>query len=437
MAARRLGRSINMSKTKKDRKKWLSFAILVLSAGVIYKLYFMEDAFYVQMQEVWGLTNTQIGIIYSVTGWISTFGFLVSAYLSERFSKRKLIPIAMIVNGLAGLALTTNPSFPVMLAIFCVFPLCADMMFWPTMLKAVRLLGTKDEQGRMFGILESGRGLIDTIVNFIALGIFAALGGSLLAFNVDIIFFSVLNIGLGIACYFLLEDDEIAKIKDSGEKNKKAFSNMMAAMKNPAIWLAAFNVFSVYIVYSGIKYFSPYLRECYGLPIVAASAYAIINSYVLKMVGGPIGGVVSDKVTHSAAKFIRFMFILDAAGLLLFIAMSYKDLNVFVVMAVALMISAFIFCQRSVFFAPMDEIDVPREITGSAMSLGSFIGYLPGAFMGIVYGHQLDAHPGVVGYRRVFTIMLVLSLCGLIVSSALVHVINKKKAAKAAVPKEG
>lgn len=31
--------------------------------------------------------------------------------------------------------------------------------------------------------------------------------------------------------------------------------------------------------------------------------------------------------------------------------------------------------------APMDEVKVPREITGSAMSIGSFVGYLPGAFM--------------------------------------------------------
>jgi sugar phosphate permease len=341
----------------------------------------------------------------------------------------------MIINGLAGFALTTNPSFPVMLAIFCIFPLCADMMFWPTMLKAVRLLGNKDEQGRMFGILESGRGLMDTIVTFIALGIFAALGQSLMAFDASIVFFSVANIALGIVCYFLLEDDEISKIKDNSTKNKMAFSNMMAAMKNPAIWLASFNVFSVYIVYTGIKYFSPYLRDIYGLPMVAVSAYAIINTYALKMVGGPIGGTISDKVTHSAAKFIRFMFILDVIGLGIFLAMSYQSLNVFVVMAVALIVSAFIFCQRSVFFAPMDEIDVPREITGSAMSLGSFIGYLPGAFMSIVYGHQLDAHPGVEGYRRVFTIMIVLCLCGLLVSSALVHVINKKKAAAAA--KEG
>ena len=41
------------------------------------------------------------------------------------------------------------------------------MLYWPTMLKTVRLLGTKDEQGRMFGIMEAGRGLVDTVIAFL------------------------------------------------------------------------------------------------------------------------------------------------------------------------------------------------------------------------------------------------------------------------------
>ena len=55
-------------------------------------------------------------------------------------------------------------------------------------------------------------------------------------------------------------------------------------------------------------------------------------------------------------------------------------------MFITLTISACVYSMRAIFFAPMDEVHVPREITGSAMSMGSFIGYLPGAFMYAVYG---------------------------------------------------
>ena len=416
----------------KNSKKWISFAMMMLGAGTIYKLYFMSDAFYVQMEELWGLTNTQIGIIYSVTGWISTFGFLVAIYLTDRFSKKRLIPFAMICNGVAGLALTLRPAFPVMLALFCVFAVCADMLFWPTMLKTVRLLGGSEEQGRMFGFLETGRGLIDTVVNAAALGIFALLGSTLLGFQAGLVFFSALTILIGIGCFFLLEDDAIASAGSAAEKNRETLKGVVSVLKNPDVWMVSINVFFVYAVYSGIKYFAPYLSDVYGLPMVMASAYAILNSYVLKMVGGPIGGFVSDKITHSAARFIRFMFVLVALALVALIAMSGASLSIVAMMCCALLISAFIFCQRAVFFAPMDEIMVSRENSGSAMALGSFIGYLPGAFMGVVYGAQLDAHPGAEGYKIVFIIMAVLAVVGFGVSSLLIRTIRRRKAEKAA-----
>lgn len=57
---------------------------------------------------------------------------------------------------------------------------------------------------------------------------------------------------------------------------------------------------------------------------------------------------------------------------------------------------------RPVFFAHIDEIKVPREITGAAMSIGSVIGYLPSVLL-ILY--MLDKNPGIVGYRHVLMTM--------------------------------
>lgn len=414
-----------MEKAKSISKKWLSFATMMLGAGTVYKLYFMDGAFYVQMRDFMGLTNTQIGLLTTVAGWISTFGFLAAAYLTDRFSKKKMIPFALIGNGLAGLVVSTFPPFPVLLLLFCSFAIFADMLFWPTMLKTIRLLGNENEQGRMFGFLESGRGLIDTIVNFTALGIFVWLGSSAFGFKGSIIFFSVLTIVIGIVSYFLLEDDEIAKLGNAREKNTVALEGMKSAFKNKKIWLVSFNVCMVYSVYAGIKYFVPFLKDVYALPVALVSAYGIINSYGLKMVGGPIGGFISDKVTKSAAKFIRIMFIISAFSLVGFILLPHESMSIYIAMACALLISSFMFTMRAVFFAPMSEIKVPLEITGSAMALGAFIGYLPGAFIHLIYAPLLDNYPGITGYKMIFSIMAGIAVVGIIVSSILVKVINK------------
>jgi sugar phosphate permease len=412
----------------KVSKKWLSFASLMLGAGTIYKLYFIDGSFYVQLQEVLGLSHTQIGVLYSVSGLISTFGFIAAMFLTDRFSKKKMIPFALIGNGLAGIAMATLPSYPILIAIFCGFAVFSDMLFWPTMLKTIRLLGNEKEQGRMFGFLETGRGLIDTIVAFGALGIFAALGSSKLGFQGAILFYAGLTIIIGILAFFFLEDDAIAQVSSSSEKNRIAFKGMMDAIKDINIWIVAFNVFAVYSVYTGIKYFVPFLKDIYAMPVTLVAAYGIINSYVLKMVGGPIGGYITDKFTKSAAKFIRIMFVLTAVALGVYIILPHENMSVVFAMGFALVIASFVFCMRAVFFAPMDEIKVPREITGSAMALGSFIGYLPGAFMGTVFGSVLDANPGFTGYQYVFGIMAGLAVTGLLISSILVNVIKKKAA---------
>lgn len=128
----------------RQSKKWISFGTLVLGAGTIYKLGCLKDAFYVPMQEFMGLTHTQIGTAMSVAGLISTFGFLISIYLTDRVSKKVMIPMSLMGIGLLGIGLSTFPPYWLFLLINCGLAVCADMLYWPTMLKTVRLLGSEE-----------------------------------------------------------------------------------------------------------------------------------------------------------------------------------------------------------------------------------------------------------------------------------------------------
>lgn len=426
-----------MSEQKKRTidKKWISFGILMLGAGTIYKLGFLKDAFYVPMQEFMGLSHTQIGTAMSVAGLISTFGFLASIYLTDRVSKKIMIPLSLIGICICGICLSTFPSYPVFLLIYCLLAVCADMLYWPTMLKTVRLLGNEDEQGRMFGIMEAGRGLMDTIIAFGALGIFSALGSTANGLKMAILFYSVVPGVIGIIMYFLLEPDNApdtqtanAAAKDVNA-NKRAWEGVVRALKNKNIWLVSFNVFFVYSVYCGLTYFIPFLEEAYALPAALVGVYGIINQYGLKMLGGPIGGFITDKVLHSATKYLRIAFVIVGTILVVFSLLPHQSMGIFLGMFITLTISACVYSIRAIFFAPMDEVHVPREITGSAMSMGSFIGYLPGAFMYAVYGGILDKFDGLTGYRIVYIIMAAFAAGGFLLSTYILSTIKKAKKA--------
>lgn len=424
-----------MSQPTKGRidKKWISFGILMLGAGTIYKLGFLKDAFYVPMLEFMGLSHTQIGTAMSIAGLISTFSFLTAIGITDKVSKKIMIPFSLISICLCGIWLSTFPSYPVFLLIYCLLAICADMLYWPTMLKTVRLLGTEDEQGRMFGIMEAGRGLMDTIIAFGALGIFSAMGSTAAGLKMAILFYSIVPGVIGIIMYFMLEPDDapaptpVQTQENASSAKEKNTSGIMRTLKNKNIWLVSLNIFFVYSVYCGLTYFIPFLEEAYALPAALVGVYGIINQYGLKMLGGPVGGFITDKILHSATKYLRIAFVIVGVIVAVFAMLPHKSMGIFLGMFITLTISACVYSMRAIFFAPMDEVHVPREITGSAMAMGSFIGYLPGSFMYAVYGGILDKFEGLFGYRIVYLMMAVFAAGGFVLSTYIISTIKKDK----------
>jgi len=412
-------------------KKWLTLAVLILGGGTIFKLSSLKDAFYIPMMEYFHLTHTQIGVALSVYAFIQAFGYITSMYITDRFSKKKLLPISLAGVGITGFYLATFPGYYEILVVWALFALFAEIAFWPVLIKAVRLLGDSNEQGRMFGFLEAGRGVVDTIVAFAALGIFQWLGAGAVGFRWAIIFLSSVCIVIAIIMYFLVEDDVIKDTDENGNKinrGKVAFDGALKAMKMPEIWVVSFTIFSVYSVYIGLTYFIPFLKDIYGMPVALVGAYGIINQYGLKMIGGPVGGLLADKKFKSSSKFLRFTFLLAIIGMIIFIMLPHETMNIYVGMAFTLGYGAIIFSQRAVFFAPIEEVGIPREISGAAVSIACLIGYLPSIFAFTLYGSMLDRTPGIDGYKHVFMTMIGFATLGFVISSYLVRIVKKKKA---------
>ena len=411
-------------------KKWFTFVVLVISGGTIFKLSSLKDAFYVPMQEFMGLSHTQIGAALSVYGLVQTIGNFASIYISDRFSKRKMISFSLVCIGLVGIYISTFPGYMGILIAWGLLSFFGEVVYWPVLLKAIRLLGDETEQGRLFGFLEAGRGVVDTIVAFSALGVFALLGKGSAALRGSILFFSGTVILVGVMCYLLVEDDKVAAVDKDGKeisKNKMAMEGVIQAVKTPEIWVVSLTIASIYSVYCGLTYFIPFLKDIYGMPVTLVGAYGIINQYGLKMVGGPVGGMLVDKKFKSAAKFLRVALVVAAAAMTGFIFLPHETMNVYVGMACTLGFGAIIFCMRAVFFAPVDEIKVPRHISGAAMSIACIFGYCPQMFAFTLYGSMLDRHPGMAGYRMVFSTMVGFAILGILITTLLISMIKKKQ----------
>lgn len=416
-----------MKNKKLKKNKWVTLFVLVLGGGSVYKPSNMKDTFYGPMQEFLSLNNTQIGALMSISGAIDTFGEIPAMYISDRFSKKKILPITLICEGIIGLYVATAlPGYNKLVICWCLFPLVL-IPYWSTLLKAVRLLGSADEQGRMFGFLESGRGIVDIIIAFSALGLFSAMGQGSKGFRGGIYLFSIVPIVAGVISYFLLEDD---KIDTSIEKNKNiiVLKGVFKALKSPNIWLLSLNVFMVYCIYIGNSMFIPFLKDIYRATPALVGAFGIINQYGLKIIGGPIGGFLADKKFKSPTRYMRVAYVAILIAMIIIILLPHERMNTYLGIVIILAFGAIIFTMRAIFFAPMEELGVPREISGAAMALGSFVGYAPAMFMYVVNGYILDKYPGMTGYRIIFVSMIIFAIIGIGISTLMVKQINKNKA---------
>ncbi|WP_341270550.1 MFS transporter [Morganella morganii] len=413
-----------------DKKRWAIFSLLILCGGTIYKLPSLKDAFYVPMQEYFHLTNGQIGNAMSVNSIVTTIGFFLSIYFSDKLPRRLTISFSLIATGLLGVYLSTMPGYWGILFVWALFGVTCDMLNWPVLLKSVSLLGNSSQQGRIFGFFETGRGVVDTVVAFSALAVFAWFGSGYLGFKMGILFYSGVAILVGGIIFLFLKDDKhtvTEPVNESGE-NKEKKPGVSAVLKDGTVWLIALSIFFVYAVYCGLTFFIPFLSNIYALPVALAGIYGILNQYCLKMVGGPIGGLIADKILKSPTKYLFYTFIISVIVLVTFIFLPHESMPVYLGMVCTLGFGTIVFTQRAIFFAPIGEANIKESSTGAAMALGSFIGYAPAMFCFSLYGHILDSYPGMTGYKIVFGLMALFTCCGAFASGILIISIKNRKA---------
>ena len=155
--------------------KWLTMVLLCMSGSIIFWLPYLSEIFYVPMQDAFGFSKTQIGILSSTFGFSSLLGYFPGGRLADRFSSRKLITIALVIMSASGFVFSKLPSFEICLLLYGVWGLATAGIFWSAIIKATRNWASREEQGRAFGILEGGRKFTDMATSTVFLFIFVVL----------------------------------------------------------------------------------------------------------------------------------------------------------------------------------------------------------------------------------------------------------------------
>ena len=401
-------------------KVFLNFIVLVACSQFAFSLLAMKGALLPQMLELWGISKLEFGILMSIYGIVHNIFYVGLSWAQDRFSPRVLIPVNMVFGGLTTYFLGKTTDFAMLCFLFVMLSLWCEGAFWPAVLASVRKTTSDSNQGKIFGLLEGGRGCVEFVQNAFVVGLYAYLGYSVLGLEVAFMVNACIMIGLGIASWFILPRETLLKSGDDAKKNNaEVKEGMKATMRLPELWLAGIVGFTIFMSYTTMPFFLTFLKEVYILPVLAVSIFGILSTSGGRITVAMPAGFIAERFFGGPSGGMRAGLIGVAALAIVMILMPKTPDYAIPAMVILVALSFLFFYMRALYFAPYGEMGLPPRFSGSAIAIAAFIIYLPATFAYGLWGTLLDKYTGAAGYNFLFGILLTVSFIGAVVATVL------------------
>jgi len=418
-------------KVKTNKQKFLILALLILSGEFIYFLpYVLSRVFRPTFLDVFQLNNFQLGSLFSVYGIVALLSYIYGGVITDRYSPRKLMSSALFLTALGGLVLASYPSYQTLQILYGYWGFTSVFLFWGAMIKATRLWGGNKNQGKAFGFLDGGRGIVAASMGSIGVFIFSLIltteieSSSVIerqeAFKYVILFSSFMVAFIGLLVFVFLRNNEDKSTNTKSSLN--SITNIKHVLQNQSIWLLMIIIMCAYVGYKVTDIYSLYASDVMLYDQIDAAEVGAVQLYLRPVVCIVIG-LLADKTKNMF--WIIFGFIIMLIGALIFSSGLIQPEMNFIFFFSLIVLAVGTYSIRALYFAVLKEANVPFALTGTAVGLISVVGYSPDIFAGPIMGYLLDTYPGVVGHQYVYLMLVVFSVIGLIASLRFVRLTKK------------
>ncbi len=412
-----------MTQATSNKKPWHYIALLILAGEAVFILPFvLARVFRATVLDVFNVTNTELGYCFSIYGLVALGSYLIGGPLADRFPPRKLMGAALVLTAAGGLVYANDPSLTTLKILYGYWGFTTIFLFWAGMIKATRFWGGSDSQGKAFGFLDGGRGLVGALFGLLGVFIFSLFvsdtaseidgSNSAAAFQSVILVSSAIVATIGVIVFFFL------KIKSSNEKEilkeRITFQNIKEVLRLRAVWLLMIIILCAYVGYKITDIFSLYASEVMGYTEVEAAKTGTFLLFIRPIVGVLVG-FLADR--SRASLYLCIGFALSIVGAFLF-ASGYIASSDALFFSTIVITAVGVYAARVLYFAVMKEGRIPLALTGTAVGVISFIGYTPDIFAGPMIGYFLDGWKGVQGHSYVFYTLAGFSFVGFLASIA-------------------
>lgn len=407
---------------EKMAKNFWAIIIVAFGGAIIYGLPYFRFDYYDAYLEVYNLTDTQMGVFGSILGVFGMISYLFGGVVADRFSTRTILTVSLIGTGLGGFVHLLPLNYTALLFLYAFWGVSSLFAFWPCCVKAVRILSGSGDQGKAFGFFEGGRGIGAAFMATGAVWAFKlglrGIDDQVTGMKYAIIYYSLLTIFMGILVFFTVKDGKMEK------SDRVTFKGLGELLKMPAVWIIGLVTLCNYVFTLSIYYFTPYLTDILGASVVFGATLAASKRWV-SVLGSVGGGFITDKI--GTGKMLLISFLAMAVGIVGMLMLPQDSSSVITFTVLFIIVYVFYNVNYAQTWAMMDEGAIPERLSGSAAGLISTVGYLPEIFISVLAGVTLDKYPGVEGYQKYFTFVVIMLLIGAALVCVWMRLLKKKR----------
>ena len=414
---------------------WYYLLLLILAGEAVFILPFvLPRIFRPTVLEVFEMGNLEYNLAVSIYGIIAVPSYLLGGPLADKFPPRKLIAIALWLTALGGLFYAAYPTFNTLRVLYGYWGFTTIFLFWAPMIKATRVWGGDNAQGKAFGFLDGGRGLTGFLFGLLGVLIFALflvddpteanLVERQAAFTYVIYAATAIIAFIGILVWFFMRTggDEREILVE-----RITFKEIKTILKLPSVWLLMVIILCAYVGYKLTDVVSQFANEVMGYNQVESAQVGTFLQF-LRPTTGILLGLIVDRFKITFWLFLGLVFCV-IAGLLFATGTVAPSTTALFFISVCI-VGVGIYAARALYFGVMKKGRIPLVLTGTAVGLVSLVGYTPDIFAGPAYGYLLDTYPGQQGHQYVFWMLTGFSLVGAIAAFLYFLIFNRKKPTK-------
>ena len=438
-----------MNSLVKKYRYWEWRTIIVLSVG--YALfYFVRKNLGMAipaMEAELGISKTQLGIFLTLHSLIYGFSRFVNGLLVDRFSKKKIMSLGLLLTCIVNLVICFSPKLNGMLnlldaegkATLGLVYLIGSLWVLNGYLQGMGVPPCVSLLAHWIKPKElATKQSIWNVSHTIGAGVVVAMCGFLLdhfGYSAWYLCFLVpaLIALVGVPLLWLgLKDDPsevglppVEKMTDSpeaksdevnplenidGAKYKRIINKMVFA--NPYIWIIALSNFCIYVIRLTIlDWGASFLTEEKGMDIAQAGGLLATTEIIGGTLGMLLAGWLSDKLFKSKAHRTCFFCIVFAT---LAFFLFWKSSSV-VLSFIFLVVSAFFIYGPQALFGVCASQQATKHAAGTGNGIVGIFGYASSVVSGVLFGAMADTG----GWDSVFKVAILFGIAGALVIGAM------------------